>query len=143
VVKTGREDEQTHTWKEPAGGCVPDQSDEQTCDELTISITNPPNGLEFDLVFTPSTGEPQTMKVEQDKTASVTFPGSAGLVVTPSVEGVDLKPVSWTKPAGCDTPTLPKTGANAGAIAGGAGGLLLAGGALFYVARRRRLRFTA
>ncbi|MEV0716751.1 LPXTG cell wall anchor domain-containing protein [Asanoa sp. NPDC050611] len=146
VVAAGGKEIDSHKWSEPEGGCVPETEIEQTCDQLSIAVINPPNGLEFDLVFTPNTGEPQTMKVEKGRTATVTFPASPGLVVTPSVNGEDLdETISWTKPEGCDedTPTLPKTGANAGAIAGGAGGLLLAGGALFYLARRRRLRFTA
>jgi LPXTG-motif cell wall-anchored protein len=134
----------SHDWKGPEGGCEPEVAVDQTCDELSISVTNPPEGLEFEVVFTPSTGEPQTMKVEKGKTATVTFAASEGLVVTPSIGDEELGSIAWTKPADCEaTPTLPKTGANAGAIAGGAGGLLAVGGALFYVARRRRLRFTA
>ncbi|GIF67165.1 hypothetical protein Ais01nite_52000 [Asanoa ishikariensis] len=134
-----------HTWEGPEGGCEPEVAVDQTCDDLSISVTNPPEGLEFEVVFTPSTGEPQTMKVEKGKTATVTFPASDGLTVTPSIGGEDLDPIAWTKPEGCDedTPTLPLTGANTGAIAGSAGGLLVLGGAVFYVARRRRLRFTA
>jgi LPXTG-motif cell wall-anchored protein len=145
-VKTNGADEDTftHRWTEPKGGCVPDIAIEQTCDELSISVTNPPNGLEFDLVFTPNTGAAQTMKVEKGKTAKVTFDASEGLVVTPSVGEEKLDPIAWTQPAGCeDTPTLPLTGANTGAIAGGAGGLLVIGAGLFFIARRRRLRFTA
>ncbi|MEV4538340.1 LPXTG cell wall anchor domain-containing protein [Asanoa sp. NPDC049518] len=145
VVRTRDKVIGEHTWTGPEGGCEPEVAVDQTCDELSISVTNPPEGLEFEVVFTPSTGEPQTMKVEKDKTATVTFPASDGLTVTPSIDGTDLDPISWTKPEGCDedTPTLPLTGANAGAIAGSAGGLLVLGGVVFYLARRRRLRFTA
>ncbi|MEV4623624.1 LPXTG cell wall anchor domain-containing protein [Asanoa sp. NPDC049573] len=143
VVSHGKEIGK-HSWTEPEGGCVPDIEIEQTCDTLGITVINPPNGLEFDLVFTPNTGEPQTMKVEKGKTAKVTFDASEGLVVTPSVGEDELEPIAWTKPASCEaTPTLPKTGANTGAIAGGAGGLLVIGAGLFLIARRRRLRFTA
>ncbi|GIF51950.1 LPXTG-motif cell wall-anchored protein [Asanoa ferruginea] len=143
VVSRGKEIA-SHTWTEPEGGCVPDIAIEQTCDELSITVTNPPNGLEFDLVFTPNTGAAQTMKVEKGKTSKVTFEASEGLVVTPSVGEEKLEPIAWTQPDGCeDTPTLPKTGANTGAIAGGAGGLLVIGAGLFFIARRRRLRFTA
>ncbi|HTF06619.1 MAG TPA: LPXTG cell wall anchor domain-containing protein [Asanoa sp.] len=143
-VVSGEKEIGKHTWTEPEGGCVPDIAIEQTCDELSISVTNPPNGLEFDLVFTPNTGEAQTMKVEKGKTAKVTFDASEGLVVTPSVGEENLEPIAWKQPADCEaTPTLPKTGANTGAIAGGAGGLLVIGAGLFFIARRRRLRFTA
>ncbi|MDG4823537.1 LPXTG cell wall anchor domain-containing protein [Asanoa sp. WMMD1127] len=145
IVKSGRTEIGAHEWTEPEGGCVPDIEIKPTCDELSITVTNPPNGLEFDLVFTPNTGEPQTMKVTKDSTNTVTFKAAEGLVVTPSVGEEDLEPIAWTKPDNCDedTPTLPKTGVNAGALAGGAGGLLALGGAAFYLARRRKLRFTA
>ncbi|SNT65274.1 LPXTG-motif cell wall anchor domain-containing protein [Asanoa hainanensis] len=134
-----------HEWTGPEGGCEPEIAVESTCDDLSISVTNPPEGLEFEVVFTPSTGEPQTMKVEKGKTSTVTFPASDGLTVTPSIGEDKLDAIAWENPGNCeeDTPTLPVTGANAGAIAGGAGGLLVVGAAVFFFARRRRLRFTA
>lgn len=65
---------------------------------------------------------------------------------------------TWTKPAECtvgttptptvpttapSTPSLPVTGPNAAIYGGAAAGLLAVGAALFFVARRRRVKFEA
>lgn len=145
TVRSGRTEIGSYTWTEPKGGCVPALEIASSCDDLTITVANPPNGLDFDLAFTPSTGSARTVKIEKGESATVTFPASEGLTVTLSVGDEDLRTVTWEKPSGCDSggATLPTTGPEAGVIAGSAGALLALGGALFFVARRRRLRFTA
>jgi len=50
--------------------------------------------------------------------------------------------VSYEKPADC-APALPVTGANAGLLAGAALVLVSGGAGLYFVARRRRIRFAA
>ena len=70
--------------------------------------------------------------------------------MTVAVEGFedDAETIAYEQPADCDTEgsgggTLPVTGAAAGGIAGGAGLLLALGGVLFFMARRRKVKFTA
>lgn len=128
----------------------PTGTDRSTCDELIIEISNPEDGPEFTIVFTPNTGEPQTVTVKPgDQNVTVKFPGSEGLEVVPSMGDVQGEPIKWTKPGNC-TPgggggegDLPLTGAAAGGIAAGAVLLLGAGVVLYIVARRRRVTFTA
>ncbi|HEV7707557.1 MAG TPA: LPXTG cell wall anchor domain-containing protein [Asanoa sp.] len=134
-------------WKNPGDCGVPEGTLEATCDSLTFRAENPADGREVKVTFTPTVGETveRTLKPGTEM-EPVVFPGSPGLKVTVSSEGEDDVVVDYDqeKPADCgDTPTLPRTGANTGAIAGGAGGLLVIGAGLFFIARRRRLRFTA
>lgn len=125
---------------EPAG------SYKSTCDALVFEVSNPKDGKEVTVTFTPNKGEKQTLTVAPGETKTVQFKGVEGLTVQPSAEGMDdTEAIAWKKPADCktDEPTLPVTGAAAGSIAAGAGVLLVAGAVLFVVARRRRVKFTA
>jgi len=147
VTEKGTKWTEKFAWENPGNCGEPTGTYEATCDSLTFRAENPADGPKVTWTFTPSVGEPVTRVLEPGtEMEPVVFPASAGLKVTVSAEGEEDFVVDYDeeKPQDCgDTPTLPKTGANAGAIAGGAGGLLAVGGALFYVARRRRLRFTA
>ncbi|HEX5542411.1 MAG TPA: cell wall anchor protein [Micromonospora sp.] len=156
-VTEGGEKIRDHSWTKPedcTGPSDPQIHSESTCDNLIIHINNPEDGAEFSTVVTPNQGEPQEVTVEPGQTKSVEFPASEGLLVT--IDGVSE--FAWEKPADCDTPGetpgdtpgdggdgggLPVTGAQAGAIAGGAAVLLAVGVGLFLMARRRRITFTA
>ncbi|HET9518684.1 MAG TPA: LPXTG cell wall anchor domain-containing protein [Actinoplanes sp.] len=66
--------------------------------------------------------------------------------VKPTATPDDVPPTPSATPAapaaGDEEPTLPKTGVAVGGIAGGAAVLLAVGAGLFFLARRRKLKFT-
>lgn len=119
-----------------------------TCEEVQFTFVNPEDGVEIELIFTPSTGEKVTVKFPVGETKTVKFPAKKGFVLTISAEDWDGESVEipWEEPDGCDTGEgggLPVTGTAVGGIAGGASVLLAIGAGLFVMARRRRIRFTA
>ena len=131
----------------PAEPGQPTGGEESTCEELILTLSNPEDGEPITVTFTPSTGDPQTVTAEPGTTETVTFPGSEGLKVVPSIGDEVGDPIAWT-PEDCETGgggggDLPVTGAAAGGIAGGAALLLAVGAGLFFMARRRRVTFTA
>ncbi|MEH1102451.1 hypothetical protein [Micromonospora sp. CPCC 205561] len=140
-------------WKQPEDCQQPEVGEPTTsyattCEELTLKVVNPANGISLTSTFTPSTGEPKTVTFEPGSTKTVTFPASAGLSVAVTGDLESEKPIKWTAPkGGCDEGGqgggLPVTGAAAGGIAAGAIALLALGAVLFVIARRRRVRFTA
>jgi len=68
---------------------------------------------------------------------------------TPTATASTSVPATTTTPAAAPSTTpvadvsLPKTGSAAGPVAGGAALLLIIGGVLFYLARRRKVKFTS
>ncbi len=156
TVTQGRKVVATYTWEKPGDCGEPAGEVESTCDELIFTLQNPEDGKSITLTFTPNTGEAQTRTVAPGETMEpVKFAASEGLEVTVSAEGVEDETFAWEKPEDCATPTpappgeggggpeLPVTGVAAGGIAGGALVLLAIGAVLFFVARRRRMTFTA
>jgi len=149
TVTVGKKDKPVadYEWTEPEGGCEPELQTESTCEELIFTIVNPKNGLAFKATFTPSTGDAKTVEVAPDTTVPVKFAASAGLTVVVSVADRESEPIAWEEPEeGCGGGgggELPRTGAPAGLVAGGAGAVLALGAGLFFLARRRRIRFTA
>jgi LPXTG-motif cell wall-anchored protein len=139
-----------YTWERPEDCGEPSLAYAATCDEFAFEVTNPEDGAPITVTFTPSTGEPQTIDVAPGAVETVTFPGTEGLTVTPSADGMTGEPIAW-EPEDCEAapPTgggggeLPETGIAAGAIAGGAAVLLAIGAVLYFLARRRRVTFTA
>ncbi|MFI7600804.1 LPXTG cell wall anchor domain-containing protein [Actinoplanes sp. NPDC049681] len=140
--------------KPPAPTKEPEFVYDQDCDTLTVGITVPADwSKDIEVTFTPSTGEAKTVLGKRGETTSVEFPASKGLKVKATPKGYEdeAATVTYKQPANCDSsgggagdePSLPLTGAAAGSIAAGAGVLLAAGVALFYVARRRKVKFTA
>jgi len=135
-----------------------DRGYEVTCDKLIFSIDNTKGTETVTVKFTPNKGEAKTLEVKGGKTGSVEFTGEKGLTVTPSEKGQDYDAIKWDsekKPADCtkspEAPapgngggeSLPLTGAATGGIAAGAAVLLAVGGVLFFMARRRKVKFTA
>ncbi|MFY1655313.1 cell wall anchor protein [Solwaraspora sp. WMMB762] len=145
-------------WTEPED-CVepaePEGTVEYTCDQMIFTLTNPEDGESITVTFTPNEGEAQELTVEPGETGSVAFEAFDGLEVTPSGDGLEtVEPFVWEQPEDCDEDggsgagdgdggSLPVTGAAAGGLAAGAVALLAIGGVLFYLARRRRVTFTA
>ncbi|GAA0538876.1 hypothetical protein GCM10010172_20080 [Paractinoplanes ferrugineus] len=125
---------------------------DNTCDKFTVGLEVPKGWKEsVTVTFKPSKGDSKTITVKPGATGTVDFPAAEGLKVTATPKGYEdeAATVSYKTPADCDSNGsgggggLALTGANAGGIAAGAAGLLALGGGLFFMARRRKLKFTA
>jgi LPXTG-motif cell wall-anchored protein len=117
---------------------------DETCDTLTVGVSVPASWDDLTVTFTPSTGAAKTVTAPAGRDTSVDFPASAGLTVKASAKGSEDadSSITYKTPADCSG-GLPVTGAAAGSIAAGAVVLLAIGGFLFYLARRRKVKFTA
>ena len=127
---------------------------EADCDTMTIGLDNPADGVKFKLEFATSKGEERTLVINPGEKKSETFsavPGfSIKLTFTATVDDESFSEtttIDYEQPEDCDTSGngggLPVTGAAAGGLAGGAGALLAVGVGLFFMARRRKVKFTA
>jgi len=127
---------------------------EADCDTMTIGLDNPVDGVQFTLKFKTSKGEQRTLVIKAGEKKSETFSATTGFKVdvtfTATVEGENFSEtttIEYEQPDDCDSDGggggLPLTGAAAGSIAGGAGALLAVGAGLFFMARRRKVKFTA
>jgi LPXTG-motif cell wall-anchored protein len=122
----------------------------QDCTTITLGLKNPAEGKEFTLKFKTSKGEERSDVVKPGETKTEMFSATPGFTVTLSIAGAEgSKTVAYQKPSDCSTAgeggggVLAKTGAAGGPIAAGAGVLLVLGGVLFFMARRRKVKFTA
>ncbi|MGW4944829.1 LPXTG cell wall anchor domain-containing protein [Actinoplanes sp. NPDC004185] len=127
---------------------------EADCTTMTIGLDNPANGVEYTLKFKTSKGETRTLVIKPGEKKTETFSATTGfkidLTISATYEGEKFSetvPVEYEQPEDCDNSGsgggLPLTGAAAGSIAGGAGALLVIGAGLFFMARRRKVKFTA
>jgi hypothetical protein len=125
---------------------------DETCDTITVGIDNPADGLEWTLGYRTSKGETREVVVKPGEKKTETFSATEGfsieLTLTVTVEGETVSEsttIAYEQPGDCDGEGggLPVTGAAAGGIAGGAAALLGVGALLFFMARRRKLKFTA
>lgn len=127
---------------------------EADCDTMTIGLDNPEDGIKFTLKFKTSKGEERTLVINPGEKKSETFSATEGfsikLTFTATYEGESFSETTtivYEQPEDCDTSGsgggLALTGANAGGIAGGAGALLALGAGVFFMARRRKVKFTA
>ncbi|MEU4242110.1 DUF3824 domain-containing protein [Actinoplanes sp. NPDC026619] len=121
-----------------------------TCDTFTVGLEVPKDWPEsITVTFKPSTGDSKTITVKPGATGTVDFPASEGLKVTATPKGYEdeAATIAYETPADCDSDGggggLPVTGAAAGGIAGGAAVLLALGAGMFFMARRRKVKFTA
>ncbi|MEV4638590.1 LPXTG cell wall anchor domain-containing protein [Actinoplanes sp. NPDC049548] len=151
-------DEPTPSESTPAPEPTPSYGEakpifEITCDSMTIGLDNPEDGVEIPLVLEPNKGEKKVLVVKPGEKKSVTFEASEGFKVKLYLQGHEdvSETIAWEAPEGCDSsgggagdePSLPLTGAAAGSIAAGAGVLLAVGATVFFLARRRKVKFTA
>ncbi|GAA0458499.1 hypothetical protein Ade02nite_07860 [Paractinoplanes deccanensis] len=127
---------------------------EEDCDTITIGIDNPANGIEWQIGYETSKGEKRNITVAPGEKKAEKFSATEGfwvkVTLAVTIDGEtysDFTQIDYTKPADCEEGGsgggLPVTGAAAGSIAGGAAVLLAIGGVLFYMARRRKVKFTA
>jgi LPXTG-motif cell wall-anchored protein len=147
-------DDQTIKWTRPADCALPTVVSKNTCDTVTITVTNPKDVETTDVVVTygdatqkltvaPGDSETATFKPE-----TATFKPGSAKYATVAFPDLGIQSVKTTlKVLDCSTGGsgggLPVTGSAASTVAIGAAVLLIAGGVLFFVARRRRVRFTA
>jgi LPXTG-motif cell wall-anchored protein len=152
TVKQGKKLVGKYTWQNPGDCGEPTGEVASTCDELIFTLANPKDGKTITVTFTPNKGEAQTLTIAPGETKQAKFAAAEGLEVVVSSEGVEDETFAWEKPEKCETPPpggggggpeLPKTGVAAAGIAGGALVLLAIGAVLFFMARRRRMTFTA
>ena len=119
------------------------------CTTMTLGMDNPSDGVPLTLEFKTSKGEVRTLEIAPGEKKSEKFSATEGFTVTITLtaEGESVsETVEFEQPDDCEAGSgggLPVTGAAAGSIAGGAAALLALGGVLFFVARRRKVKFTA
>ena len=125
-----------------------------TCDTIEIGVDNTKNTTPFKVEYETSKGETRTLTVPAGQKDSEIFSATEGFTVNVTFT-VEYKGKTYTESGnvpfeapeeGCDGGTgggLPVTGAAAGGVAAGAAGLLAIGAAMFFVARRRKVKFTA
>jgi hypothetical protein len=124
-----------HNWKAPEV-CY-SVSHKSTCDKLTITVTN--EGTEPLTASVRVGDQEEATEIPAGQSDTATFKGVEGLVVTLTI-GRKSTEIKYIKPADC-APLLPVTGVNAGLLAGAAFVLVSGGGGLYFLARRRRIRF--
>ncbi|GAB1693988.1 LPXTG cell wall anchor domain-containing protein [Krasilnikovia sp. M28-CT-15] len=140
-------DTKTYKWENPGDCALPTVVVENDCDKVAITVQNPKGvtvvtakvtyGEETKTVTVASgAAQKTTFTLGKDKHATVDFPGLG----VDSVKATLGKVECGGEGAGGG---LPVTGAAAGTIAGGAAALLAIGGVLFFLARRRKVTFTA
>lgn len=120
------------------------------CTTMTLGMDNPEDGLPRTLTFKTSKGEERTVQVAPGERKTEKFSATEGFKVTVTLTGEGesaSETIGFQKPADCAAGggggELALTGAAAGSIAGGAGTLLAIGAGLFFLARRRNVKFTA
>jgi hypothetical protein len=128
-----------HEWTKPEG-CGITVTHKSDCDNLLITVENAADNKT--IVATVKFGDQSAdQEIKPGEAYTATIPGAANLVVT-LVIGKTSTDFKYEKPANC-SPGLPVTGVNAGLLAGAALALVSGGAGLFFVARRRRIRFAA
>jgi LPXTG-motif cell wall-anchored protein len=144
-------DDQTYTWAAPKDCPLPTVDLVNDCTTVTVTVTNPKDVVPA--VATITYGD-QTKKltVAAGSSEKATFDAGTATYATIKLAGLDKEIKAALKKVVCATPTtgggtggpsLPVTGAAAGTIAGVAALLLAVGAVLFFVARRRKVNFTA
>ncbi|MFS8477623.1 MAG: LPXTG cell wall anchor domain-containing protein [Micromonosporaceae bacterium] len=116
-----------------------------SCDmTVTVILTNAEDATApaaFTVTGKDGFSEQKTVAPGEQAEVAVPAANAAEITVTEGAQDAVVATNERAAPANCDS--LPVTGVQAGAIAAGALGLLGVGAALFFVARRRRIRFVA
>jgi hypothetical protein len=138
----------TYAWQPPEDCPLPTVAITPDCDSFEIAVTNPEGNTPLDVVVTYG-DESEELTVTAGATDTVEFAAGDQNHATISFPGLDIAPLKavYAQPADCGGggggPGLPVTGASVGGAAGVAVLLLGVGAGLFYLFRRRRLRFVA
>ncbi|MFI5491019.1 cell wall anchor protein [Actinoplanes sp. NPDC051859] len=143
----------TYTWVRPADCALPTVMVKNDCETVAITVENPKGVTSAAAKVTYGT-EVKDITVAAGATEKVTFKANKATFATIEFPGLNVEPVKATlEKLECenggggggktDEPELPVTGPVVGSIAAGAALLLAIGGAVFFMARRRKVTFTA
>jgi hypothetical protein len=157
VSAPGMKDE-VYDWTPPADCELPSVVVENDCKTVTVTVTNP-EGVQEATARVTYGDDVKDVVVAPGKTEKISFKRGDDKFATIEFLGLDVEPIKATlgdvdcdnggegggNGGGGDTdePGLPVTGPVAGSIAGVAVLLLIAGGVFFFIARRRKVTFTA
>ncbi|WP_030436134.1 hypothetical protein [Actinoplanes subtropicus] len=126
---------------------------EEDCTTMTIGADNPANGITWKFDLKTSKGEERSFTLKPGEKHTEKFSATAGfsikVTISVTVNGKtisDYDTVKYEGPGNCTGGKgggLPVTGTPTAAIAGGAVAVLALGAVLFFLARRRKVKFTA
>ncbi|AEV88205.1 hypothetical protein ACWT_7195 [Actinoplanes sp. SE50] len=147
-------EEKTYSWSRPEDCPLPAVTIQNDCTNVTVVIDNPKDvtpvtakvtyGDQTKTVTVKADSEEKaTFKLTDVKFALVDFAGIKMEPLKVAVKDIKCGAVGTPSPSPSGGPSLPVTGAAAGSIAGIAA-LLVGGGVVaFFIARRRKVKFTA
>jgi LPXTG-motif cell wall-anchored protein len=127
---------------------------EEDCTTMTIGADNPADGITWKFDLKTSKGEERSFTLKPGEKHTEKFSATEGfsikVTISVTVDGKtysDFDTVKYEKPGNCTGGEggggLAKTGAPTGTIAGAAVAVLALGAVLFFLARRRKVKFTA
>lgn len=80
---------------------VPQVDDASSCTELTVTVTNPEDGVTRTFAVAPSEGDPVEVELEPGQSETVTFPASEGLTYAVEIKGEEIGSGAWEDPGDC------------------------------------------
>ena len=127
---------------------------DEDCTTMTIGADNPADGITWKFDLKTSKGEERSFTLKPGEKHTEKFSATEGfsikVTISVTVEGKtysDFDTVKYEKPGDCTGGEggggLAKTGTPTAAIAGSAVAILALGAVLFFLARRRKVKFTA
>ena len=127
---------------------------EEDCTTMTIGADNPADGITWKFDLKTSKGEERSFTLKPGEKHTEKFSATAGfsikVTISVTIDGKtysDFDTVKYDTPANCTGGEggggLAKTGTPTAAIAGSAVAILALGAVLFFLARRRKVKFTA
>ena len=126
---------------------------EEDCTTMTIGADNPADGITWKFDLKTSKGEERSFTLKPGEKHTEKFSATEGfsikVTISVTIDGKtysDFDTVKYETPGNCSGGQgggLPKTGAPTGTIAGAAVAVLALGAVLFFLARRRKVKFTA
>ena len=130
---------------------LPNEIFAEDCTSITIGLDNTKGEIEYKLHFVPSTGSAKDLDIKAGEKKSATFDATTGFTVKVTIVAVfngesseaETVTVPYEKPSSCGSGDLAVTGSSAAPLAGGAVAVAGIGAGLFFMARRRKLKFTA
>ena len=130
---------------------LPNEIFNEDCTSITIGLDNTKGEIEYKLHFVPSTGSAKDLDIKAGEKKSATFDATTGFTVKVTIVAVfngesseaETVTVPYEKPSSCGSGDLAVTGSSAAPLAGGAVAVAGIGAGLFFMARRRKLKFTA
>ena len=127
---------------------------EEDCTTMTIGADNPADGITWKFDLKTSKGEERSFTLKPGEKHTEKFSATEGfsikVTISVTIDGKtysDFDTVKYEKPGNCTGGEggggLAKTGTPTAAIAGSAVAILALGAVLFFLARRRKVKFTA